>query len=265
MGIARKVLGLNLILTLAAMLLVFGVGHRVRTNGYLKLEAEELLATTNRTTDLIEADGLLLATMVKDWGAWDELYDDLTANKTQQFVEHNLTKETINNFRLDFALICEPNGKIIAIKGVAGYEQRIRNEAAEQALKIAAMLPHELRPQSLRHGIILFNETPMLVAAQRISRTDFSGISPGILIFARAIDKDYLDELQQREKTNIVLRSAPQGVTGTVYLQKIINDERIMGQRLLSDFYGEKSCLLTVTLERKIFRQGEQMMKEYAL
>ncbi len=264
MGIARKVLALNLFLTLAAMLIIFGVGHRLWTSGYLKLEEEAVLSETNRMAAIIDAENAFIATMVEDWGAWDELYEAVTERKTQQFVERNLTKETIKNFKIDFTLICESDGKIIALKGRDDQAVQIKPELMRHAGKIAAALPSELRPESLRRGVIIFEDGPMLIAAQRIAKTDFSGSSPGILIFIRALDETYFTEINQRDKVSLKFLAAPQAVTEN-YWQRIVDGAEIRGYRVIRDFYGEKSCLLEVGLERKIFRQGEQMMREYAL
>lgn len=261
MGIARKVLGLNLFLTLAAMLIIFGVGHRLWTSGYLKLEEEAVLSETNRTAEIIDRENSFIAAMVRDWAAWDELYDAVVENKTHNFAERNLTKKKIDNLKIDLAVICDPAGKILLFKGV---DEHFGSELLRHTEKIAASLPQLLQPENLRRGIIILDDGPVLVAAQRISKTDFSGSSPGTLVFARVLDAEYLEGMKKRDKVGIKVLAAPQGITEN-YWRTVIDEEQIRGYRVIRDFYGESGGLLEVSLERKIFRQGEQMMREYAL
>ena len=53
---------------------------------------------------------------------------------------------------------------------------------------------------------MLYNKIPVLISAERITKSDGSGHSPGFLIFARYYDKDEIDDINQNTelKTELV-------------------------------------------------------------
>ncbi|WP_346353831.1 HD domain-containing phosphohydrolase [Azotosporobacter soli] len=264
MSIGRKILLLNLAMVLVLVGVTFGVGHHVATDGYLRLEEERVLNETSRAADNWDEEAKTLLGVTRDWAAWNGMYRALAESKADAFFKSNLSLAQMLNLKIDIALLLDPEGKVIILQGLGAERENLRPELERQARRIAATLPQQLARENALAGLVLSDDVPLLLAAQRISSTDYRGPSQGVLVFGRIVDARYMKEMTRRIQVQMNFRKGEKEASSG-YWQRIVTPNEVRGYRSLVDLFGEESILLETTLPRTIMQRVEEMIFRYSL
>lgn len=176
----------------------------------------------------------------------------------------------MENLKVDMVIIANPNGDIIYAKKAnmgTDREQIITEEITSHVKKINAQLPAGLVRGNNIKGFIMLSEYPTLVSAQRITTSEFQGPSPGVLIFLRNADEEYVGEIAKRVQVQMlfIANDARESLLKQDYWQKIVDEKIVKGYQVITDIYGNKGYLLETTMSREIYQQGQQQMRSYAI
>lgn len=270
MGIGRKVLLLNITLALISVLVVFIVGHQIWNKGYLTLEKNDVRDNTNRAYQAWAEEVDVLGSVVSDWAPWDETYYFAQHPWDLEFEKKNLDNAAMENLKINMMILADPNGDIIYVKEMNQVNSKksiISDEMIDHVKKINDLLPRTLARENTMKGFIMLADYPALVSAQRIATSEFEGPSPGILIFVRNADTDYVGKIAKRVQVAMVFIAKNQEVpiVNQDYWQVIVSEEQVKGYQVITDIYGDEGYLLETTMARDIYQQGQEQMKSYAL
>lgn len=268
MGIGRKVILFSMVLVLISVGLIFFSGSTIWSQGYLELERKHVKDHVARTQQVWEAEVDTMAAVIDDWAHWDELYEFAWNPANIDFLRKNLTNEYMANLKLNMLFVLSSEGEILfgrAIDSNTGQTATLPPTIIEHLTRLNALLPPGSVKNNAMHGFIMLDEYPAFVAVQRITTSDFKGKSPGMLVFIRNIDASYMETLCERLQARLIFMNNPAfAFRKSMAGQEILNAERIAGYKELKDIYGNSGYLLTVEMERDIFRQGQQQMQEFA-
>lgn len=268
MGIGKKVILSSMILVLISVGLIFFSGSTIWNYGYLELERKQVRDHVARTQQVWDAEVDTMAAVVDDWAHWDELYEFAWHPENRDFLRKNLTNEYMANLKLNMLFVLSSEGDILfgrSIDSNTGRTTVMPPMMVEHLTRLNALLPPGSIKKNSMHGFIMLEEYPAFVAVQRITTSDFKGESPGMLVFIRNIDERYMETLCERLQAKLMFMNNPAfAFRKSMAGQEILDDERIVGYKELKDIYGNSGYLLSVEMERDIFKQGQQQMQKFA-
>lgn len=270
MGIGRKVLILNITLAMISVLLVFVVGHQIWNTSYLTLEENDVRDNTNRAYQAWVEEIDVLGSLVTDWAPWDETYEFAQHPLDSEFEKKNLDDAAMDNLKINMVILADPNGNIIYSKKANMGEEKatgITDEVISHVKKINDQLPEAIGRDKNIKGFIMLSDYPVLISAQRISTSELQGPSPGVLIFIRNADSEYVKKIAKRVQVQMIfIANNEQGSNvNRNYWQTIVSEQQVKGYQVITDIYGDEQALLETTLSRDIYQQGQQQMKSYAV
>lgn len=265
----RLVLGT---ITLAVTLFVTGTVWGFSLYSIRTLEEEQLYQSLQTAQAAFKHDLANLEGLARDWSESDELYA-FAGGENPQYVKDNLKGETMENLRLSMMALVSPSGQVI-------YSQAY-NFNSEKFVPVSREMLDELlaQPKIWKYstyqfhfsGIILLNETPVMVSTWPILRDSFRGPARGALIFCRqlnGIESTYLSEQTGRQvwfeslkntdipKRDIFGRFNELGKKNV--LTSIPNPETMRSSVLIEGLDGEPVAILVVETSRLTYLQGIQ-------
>jgi len=269
MGIGRKVLMLNIAMTILSVVLIFTIGHQIWNTGSLALEKNDVQQNTNRAHRAWVEEVDVLSSVVSDWAPWDEMYTFAQQPWDNEFVKNNLDDAMLENFKINTVIITNNRGEITYTKNIALREQEntlVPEDFIPHIQKInELLLTTTIRDNTIK-GFIMMDNFPVLVSAQRISTSTFGGTSPGILILIRNADADYVKQIARRVQVEMIfiVNHEMESAQTPAYWQDITDEKQVKGYQVIADIYGKRGYLLETTMAREIYQQGQQQMKSYA-
>lgn len=141
---------------------------------------------------MIEDDSKSLGRQILDWSRWDDLYEFADA-PTEEFVESNLLPEALVNLGINFIVIADRYGKVLAEKGVnleTGESIPVPSEIGKK-LQEGSVLTKFSSESDSYSGIVLLSSGPVLLATSPIVTSFGEGPARGTIAFAKIIDEKY--------------------------------------------------------------------------
>lgn len=252
-----------------AILAIYLLVDQVWVKTFDQLEQKAVRENVNRARLIWNKEQKTLQSIVGDWAPWDDLYEFARNPQNRKFVVDNLPDSAMVNLRIDGVAVTDPTGRILFAKTI--------DTAQKQEIPVSAELYRHIRPEQLfftdlqgdrsATGIVWMENMPVLLAAQRILKSDKTGDSPGILIFLRKVDADLLAEI-----TEIV--QAPVRVeTGETY-RMLVNEHDnqefetasaaiIQSLLPMHDIYGNVPFVLVVETSRALSLEVQRHLKYF--
>ncbi|NMC31032.1 MAG: diguanylate cyclase [Veillonellaceae bacterium] len=254
---------------LIAIFAIYLLVDQVWVKTFDQLEQKAVRENVNRARLIWGKEQKTLQSIVGDWAPWDDLYEFARNPQNRKFVVDNLPDSAMVNLRIDGVAVTDPTGRILFAKTI--------DTAQKQETPVSAEFYRHIRPEQLffadlqgdrsAAGVVWMENMPVLIAAQRILKSDKTGDSPGILIFLRKVDADLLAEI-----TEIV--QAPVRVeTGETYRmlvnehdnQELETASAAIIQSLLPmhDIYGNIPFVLVVETSRALSLEVQRHLKYF--
>lgn len=276
MKIGTKVALSMTIVGIMAMSAFYAMVLQVWVKNYDVLEQKDVQDNIRRTSYAFQVELANLTSQVGDWAPWDDLYSFAQNPAGSDFVEKNLKDAAMANLRVDMVVVTNPAGKIIFAKAI--------NLERKTEIPVPADLGRHFQPRQsfldkaqgdqAVSGILFIDNHPVMVAVQRIFKSDGSGESTGILAFFHTIDQALLDDFSKRVQTPVHIKTdhqlleAERGANGVaVPWQTVVdarNKESIRAYVPVPDLYGNNRLSLLVDTERIYFFEAQKQMKQYA-
>jgi sensor domain CHASE-containing protein len=115
MSIVKRTILVACCTFLALLVLVIIISDAVYLNGYQKIEKQTVEKNVNRVTEALSARLSALSTFCYDWAAWDDTYQ-FAQEYNQEYIDRNFQTETLNSSKLNFILILNSSGEMVAGK-----------------------------------------------------------------------------------------------------------------------------------------------------
>ena len=251
------------------VLLLYGASRLILLDSYHQLEANAVIADTERIAKTI-ADNLdQLGRTTIDWAHWDDTYE-FVRGEYDDYVSDNLGDEVLVNLGLNFMIYQDNDGRIVFSKFV-DLEEAVETPPsfALETDILQALAPD---PQNLlggTTGIFKVDGRPLLVASRHILNSQSEGPSEGTLIFGAYLNEVRVAALEETLNSNFNLYdiddpalppawqtiAASLGASTEVEVQPV-SEESVSGYRILTDVSGRPSYLLKVDLPRTLYQQG---------
>ena len=271
MTLRRKTL-LVVGLTVAALMVILHLtAHELLLRGFRRIEEQSARRDVTRGVDALANEITGLNTKVGDWAKWDDTYA-FVEDHNQAFITSNLTDVACNDLRLNLILVVHASGRIVYRKGFDLVEGRDAPLplAFQQDLAADDWLLRQLESTPGVTGILDLPEGPMLIAAQPILTSQGEGPARGAFIMGRYLDEPLVQKLSELTHVElkirriedadlpVELRAGSATVADDSFIAlRAVDDQRMLGYRLLQDVRGTPALVLQVSLPREIYRQGQ--------
>ncbi len=244
-----------IVLVIAALVLGLGVAtHTLILNDFADLEDEYLEATMERTIRSIEREQQFLSTSVMDWSDWDDTYL-FVQGMDPEYEQKNLDESVFQYFNLNAMIFTGPDEKVIYARGFDPDE----GEEREVPPQLYTLHDSFLRSGAEElSGIFETEDGLMLVAVRPIRMSWGEGPIMGTLLFARAMDEGWIEELSALTGYPIQIADIPNDPlpAGEPSLSIVKEGDTITGSTIVSDIFGEPVVSLSITQERTIYQRG---------
>ncbi|MDT8903131.1 HD domain-containing phosphohydrolase [Anaeroselena agilis] len=274
MGLGRKIAMLQVLLIVSFVGAMLLLGRMVWGESYLSLEREEVMNNVTRTRLAWEEELDILGSLVGDWAPWDDLAAFARDVSDREFVEKNLPDAQMANLKINVALVTDARGRVLFAKAVdqeKKTETKVPGALLAAMEKVAGEQGAVLKGEEKLKSFVVVEGQPVLFAMQRILRSDKSGPSPGLFVFAKYGDAALMAEISRRTQVKVAigedggsLADAGREQAGDgVILQT--GDEVITAYYPLVGASGEKGLFLVSTTPRDIYKQGQAQMRFFLL
>jgi diguanylate cyclase (GGDEF)-like protein len=261
--------------TLVSLIAVFYTTSSTNLlNSFINLEQQETRAHVQRVQKALAEEIVQVNLMATNWAEWDETYVFIE-NSNQTYIDDNLNDIGLTGVKLNLAVFVNSSGKIVYGKF---FEPK-----CQKCLPLAKSFQQHLASQDLLHlqdknsattGLIILHDTPILVAARPILKTDRSGSSRGVLILGRYLNRETIARISERTQLDLNIyavndRHLPANLQAarSVLLQskqilvRPLNEQTIAGYTLIKDIYGQPAIIVSIQLPRNIYHQGQASIR----
>jgi PAS domain S-box-containing protein len=253
------------------ILVVYLLVRLVLLDSFAHLEQDDMRRNLERATNALEAQLNHLTATTTDWAYWDDTYAFIQDHNAA-YIEANLADETMAYLDLSLVLYVDNAGQTVFSKAF--------DQTSGQEVPLPAGLSGHLSPDcllslngdasSVRRGLIVLPDGPMLVVARPILTSASQGPARGTLIFGSALDEAQIARLAESTRLSLAAyvwgdprltadfraaRAALSEQSPTMVRPR--NDNTLAGYALLTDIYGHPALILRVDLSRQIYAQGQ--------
>ncbi|MCP4689650.1 MAG: response regulator [Desulfobacterales bacterium] len=250
------------ILTITSKIFVLG--------GFVNLEAEDARINVARGVNEISNEMKRLDSVTGDWAPWDATCDFIQ-EKSEGYIEENLTIAAVVNLGVDFVLFFDHADRLkydVYVDLSTGKEIREPPGLLEEIHRAEPLLRHD-DTRSRKTGVIVAGGTPVLVASQPIVKTDFSGPIRGTMILGKMLNAFELQRLSESLRLTIDVQALNRRGLPADYQKARASfsekepifvaqegRESITGYTPFKDILGRRAFILKIKLPRKIYQQG---------
>lgn len=264
------------------VLVVYGLLSFILLRSFTALESQYIRNDVERFAEALNDDIEELDRFAGDWAPWDDTYTFIQdGNNT--YIQSNLHDSTFINMQLNLMLFVNRSGEIVFGSGfdLASGEATPVPQSLYDHIATSKYLLRHATPTSSKSGLLLLDNTPMILAAHPIVKTDYSGKIQGTLIVGRYLDWARINHLNEqthlfaillipseimllddtREMHTILTQREKDGSgettdTGTSIVARPLSNDSIAGYTMLNDMYGNPVLMLRVVNHRDFYQQG---------
>jgi len=271
MKLTVKIFAIGCLINLILIFFVYMVSKTFLLNNFTNIEIDTAHTDINVVLNYIQRDLSNLNSTNVDYAQWDDTYNYLN-NRNSDYIYSNFSDTTsLTRAKVGFILITDRLGNTVYKKNIEDGKKDIFTEGLVKNISLS--VSKLLRNNNTKNimGIAVYDKTPILISAERITKRDGSGKSPGIFVFAKYYDQNEITTINQNTNIetglvtydkNLILKV--DSVKKDTFV-KITNDNFITGYGLLNNIFSEPSLFVKVTLQRNIFRKAENAIYFYLL
>lgn len=261
MGIARKTAVLNGVGLAALLALVAALSLTLVMDGFRALEVRFATRNAERLTQAIHEAHTQLDIKAADWAGWDDSYEFMQ-DRNQEYIESNLTNESMGMLGLCGMVFIAPDGAIHIDRGHVADDQGVKAWVpADPALLAALSADPSLRAAppvgASRHGVLTVADGWLLVSIRPILTSQQEGPVRGTIVFAQRVDEHFRARLGELIRTDVSLKPVSTGTATELASDGTWTDDRqIQAWATLSDINGQPAMVGRITIPRDITASG---------
>lgn len=271
--IRKKTLAILAATFLSSFLLLHAVSQYVLLRSFKELEIHTARHCLAQIDKKLAAGLEVLDILNRDWAWWDDACA-FVAKPTSEFIAANLTDETFANLKLDFMGFFATDGAPVRL---ISYDRQRGEKTGVPAgmldfFKTHPELLRHANAESVRKGIVIFSQGPMLFVSRPILTSTRQGPVQGALVFGRALDAREIERIAQSEEVFLkvaTLAEAQKNPRQQESVKKIrasgekmsvfTNGARsLTGALLVDDLFGNPALLMEASLQRSVYEQGQR-------
>jgi len=262
------IIGVTFISLIASL---YFIPRMVLLSSFAELEKQNTHQNVERAVCALSDTLCSLGTTADDWAAWDDTYTFIE-DANAEYIKTNLVDETFITMRLNLMLFINSSGCIVFGKAFDLYnEEEIPvPQSLQKHLSDKEVLWHHPDTEGGIAGVLLLPECPMLVASEPILTSRKEGPIHGALIMGRYLDASEIERLAEITHLPLTierfndsqiphhLQRAKSSLSEEApILVRPLDAQSIAGYALLEDIYGEPAIILSISMPREIYKQGQ--------
>jgi len=264
-----KLFRIVLLVSLILIVFIYMLSKTFLLKNFTDMEIDKAHTDTKVVLNYIQNDLNKINAINLDYARWNDTYNYMN-NRNNDYIESNFTDTTsMAGAKISFIFITDNRGNIVYKKNTQEDTKDMFTQAF--AKNITSNVSKILSNNNIKNikGTVLYKKLPILISAERITKSDGSGHSPGYLIFAKYYDKDEIATLNKNTelKTEIAYYDKDLILNSDSIKKdefvKVINEKFITSYGLLKDIFSKPSFFVKVTSERNVFRRAQNTMDFY--
>lgn len=262
--------------TLACLVaVVYWFTSTVFLEQFIRLEREHITRQAQRLREAYVAKLDDLALKSVDWAVWDDSYK-FVQDGNGAYIESNLGDTTFADLELNVMVFLDRKGRVVFKKGFDlenRQEVPLPDELVGKHLVKGAPLAAHRKVNSVKKGILLLADRPMLVVSRPVVTSERRGPIQGTLVFGRFFDSREIGMLAKRTLLVIeairpdIKSEAPEDIAVVRSLTashpvavQVLSRDMIAGYLMLEDIYGRRVMILKLKEQRRIYHQGRNSL-----
>ncbi|MDO9326214.1 MAG: CHASE4 domain-containing protein [Methanoregula sp.] len=256
---------------LIAFLLVISVFFStILLASYSTLEEQYIAKDLNQATNKLNDELLSMSFIASDWGPWDDTVDFVNGNDPE-YLNSNLQSYGFDNLNLNLIVLTNTKGEVL-FSGAYDLQKNVMVPVPaffSGQLDLKNPLMNMSDSHHVTMGVLMLKEDPMLVVAQPIVFSNYSGPTQGVVIMGRYLDKMEIAKLAELTRPSFSLTRIDDAAMSLDLVSRIrekqrtgpglirpLNRDQITGSTLIQDIYGNDALVLQITENRNIYHQG---------
>lgn len=247
------------------------VSRRILLRNYETLEREDVTQRVAGTAAVVRAEVVDLDRTANDYASWDQTYAYMH-HPTQQYVDSELSSDTLTTLGVSVLMLVAPNGKVALFQSY-GRSKNVLGQ--DSSLLQAAVRMSSQAGTHNRAGLIQMKSGPAIIVLRSILPTGGKGASRGTLVAVRMIDDRMLLQWSAVTTVPFVVSGIPAPARALSFREPVpitslpIMDDSTDGvlsvRSKLVDFWGQPHFTLSFRYSREIWRQGRATIHILAL
>ena len=270
MTIRKKTLGVIFSLFLFMGLVVYIIIRFVLINGYIELETEDMIKTTDQVSNQMKDDLLKLKTTVGDWAPWNDTYQFIQ-ELNESYIQNNLMYTTIANLNINFMLFIGNDGRLKYVRGIDTENETAiqeKNDAYLPLLEENPVLQRSETQNEIVSGYARFNDKIVRLSSAPIMTSQFQGPVMGTLVIGNYINSREIDHIEEKLKLPLEIKKIDPGKPvedfsinkilpqGHRFLIKRTDSLAITSSVLFESLSGKPLFIVEMKKRRDVYIQG---------
>lgn len=260
-------------------IIIYLIIHFVLTAGYIKLETDDIIKTTDQASKQLEEDVSTLKSVVGDWAPWDDTYQFIQ-DLNSDYIENNLMDLTMINFNINFMVFIDTKGIVRYCKAFDlknGVDKKSVEPFQLLVEQNSILLRNETQKDTVSGYALLSDKTVMLASAP-ILTSKFKGPSQGTLLVGKYLDRSAVKIFKEKLKIPMEIIKITPGrsiknflkmerhtSTKNKYVIKRPDKSNIISSVLVEDLSKNPLFIMEIKKQRAIFQQGKNSLNSLFL
>lgn len=262
MSLKKRFLFIMVTLLLVITTLSFVTGRFTFIKSFESIEKDYVIEKLEATFTYVDALKNRMKGHVRDWAAWDETYQFISA-KDPEYKERNLVEDTFKNISVSWMIYLDIEGKIIE---EAGLNLPVIPEFRQFITEHGDLWKFSEPRDSPRLGLFASSMGLIIYASAPIVTSKFEGPILGTLILARIFDEKIMSDLVSIMGVPVVVsldNSPEKTLQKKETIVEAISKDRIRAKGKIS--VGSDSLTIESELPRKIYLEARKAETIFAL
>ena len=252
----KKLLLLNIAITLATIIAIISVSKFFIENEFLTLEEDNAQKNITRVKNTIGVKLDDLQTLNRDYAGWDDTYQFIQ-DKNNEYIESNLVNETFESANINIMAFIDNKGEKVYTKY---YNDELKRSEPiptdfENYLGKNSPLTSRTSLDSYVSGLIAINDSIYFVSSEPITTSQRKGPIMGSLIMAREFDANAMDSIRKTTELNIDFYKPTSQDQSTDLIFRDKDTISALGRT--RDINGNQILVYKANLPRYIFNEGK--------
>jgi PAS domain S-box-containing protein len=275
MGLRRSTILLTGVTLAVLLLALYAASRFIILDRFLSLEDGIAGHNVERGVNALHARLAQLGLLTVDWANWDDAYG-FVADPGDDFIQSNLTPETFRNQGLDAILFFDLSGSLVwgRFRTPGQAEPEVLSDPLRDWFESAIRRLSGPDGGAPREGLLVTPHGPLLMAVHPVLKSDSTGPPRGFLLMGSHFGDAEVAKLSQITRLELSFQPADaaglpgevlEALRATVDAAPVMSlppgNEQIRGYSLLRDVFGEPALVMSMTMSRDIYQQGQDMMR----
>jgi len=269
--------------TLIALILgFFAISSTILLRGFDRLERQEARENVQRVLNAFSDELANLSAKGADWSAWDDSYA-FVQNRNRKFIQSNCGPTAFTDLRLNLMVFVDTGDHIVYQRGFdlrSGEDEPVPESLVRTVFAGERHLLRHAGVNSVKAGVVLLPEGPLLLVSQPIVTSERKGPIRGTLLFGRKLDEAEVARIAHRLHLTLAVyrvdgpelpadvQAARSLLAASASAEPIctrpLDDQWLAGYSVWKDLRGQPALLFRVELPREVHAQG-QVTRSYIL